>query len=80
VATAARAIAALWVVIVGYWAFRVLQLSGHDCPDTIWESGPKECEGSRFDVIVWFGVPLMLLATTAWLVGGLVTLIRRRRH
>lgn len=79
-AKAARTIAAVWVVVVGYWAYRAIQLSGRDCPDTIWESGPKACEGSIFDLIIWLGVPLALLATAAWLIGGLVVLIRFRRR
>jgi hypothetical protein len=78
VAKTARGIAALWVLIVGYWAFRIIQLSGKDCPDTIWEPSPKECQGSVFDLIVWFSVPLTLLATAAWLMVGLVMLLRRR--
>jgi hypothetical protein len=67
VAKTAREIAALWVVVIGYWVFRIIQLSGKDCPDTIWEPSPKECEGSMFDLIFWLGVPLTLLATAAWL-------------
>ena len=79
-AKSAGAIAALWVVVVGYWAVRAIQLSDEGCPDKIWESGPKECETSGFDLIIRFGVPLTLLVTAAWLIGGLVTLIRRRRR
>jgi hypothetical protein len=80
VAKTARAIAALWVVVVGYWAFRTIQLSGRGCPDTIWEPSPKGCEGSVFDLIVWFGAPLALLATAAWLMVGLVMLILPKRR
>ena len=76
----ARTIAVLWVVVVGYWALRIIQLSDEHCPDKIWESVPKECEGSLFDLITWFGVPLTVLAPAAWLIGGLGRLRRRGRR
>jgi lysylphosphatidylglycerol synthetase-like protein (DUF2156 family) len=79
-AKTAGAIAPLWVIVVGYWAVRTIQLSDEGCPDKIWDSGPKECATSGLDLIIWFGVPVMLLVTVAWLIGGLVRLIRRRRR
>jgi hypothetical protein len=70
----------LWAGVVGYWAARAIQLSDKGCPHKICESGSKECETCGLDLIIWFGVPLMLLVTAAWRIGGLVTLIRRSRR
>jgi hypothetical protein len=59
---------------------RVVERSGKDCPDKIWEARPKECEGSVFDLIVWLGLPLAPLATAAWSIGAVVMLIRHRHR
>jgi lysylphosphatidylglycerol synthetase-like protein (DUF2156 family) len=68
-----RALAASWIIALGYWLLRATVLSAPEyCPDKIWESGPPECDYTPLDVAFFVSLPILLVLTavaTIWFVA-----------
>ena len=76
-----RALLAAWVVTLAYWLLRSTVLSVPDyCPDTIWETGPPECDYTVLDVAFLFSVPVLLALTVVAVIWAVARRLRRAKR
>lgn len=76
-----RALAAAWVVTLGYWLLRSTVSSVPDyCPDTIWESGPPECDFTVLDIAFFVSLPVLLALTLVAVIWAVVRRFRRPKR
>jgi hypothetical protein len=73
-----RALILGWAIALDYYALRVTAWAEPDyCPDRFWDSGPRECDWTVFDIALFVSLPLLAAAT---MVACAVAVIRRLRN